>query len=83
MCCTDVSCWYLQVFLGPQSMNKTRSCFFCAWTLAKKRCKSTTKNRHVQGSDAKRTKKDFAEMTKKLYFCNGNRKQKIKYYINT
>ena len=48
MCCTDVSCWYLQVFLGPQSMNKTRSCFFCAWTLAKKRCKSTTKYGHMQ-----------------------------------
>ena len=23
-----VSCWYLLVFLGPQSMNKNRSCFF-------------------------------------------------------
>ncbi len=24
-----VSCWYLLVFLGPQSMNKNRSCFLC------------------------------------------------------
>ena len=27
--CTGVSCWYLLVFLGPQSMNKNRSCFLC------------------------------------------------------
>ena len=29
MRCTDVSCWYLLVFLGPQSINKKRSCFLC------------------------------------------------------
>ena len=39
MCCTDVSCWYLQVFLGPQSMNKNRSCFFVHGHLQKSAAK--------------------------------------------
>jgi len=39
MCCTDVSCWYLQVFLGPQSMNKIRSCFFVYGHLLKNTAK--------------------------------------------
>ena len=39
MCCTDVSCWYLRVFLGPQSMNKNRSCFFVRGHLQKSAAK--------------------------------------------
>lgn len=65
MCCTDVSCWHLQVFLEPQSMNKNRSCFFCAWTLAEKTLQKYDKIRTYTSAARKRTKKDFVYLCKK------------------
>lgn len=72
MCCTDVSCWYLQVFLGPQSMNKTRSCFLCAWTLAKKRDKGTTKRGHMQTLHTKGPKRTLRYCAKSCTFVPEN-----------
>ncbi len=51
----DVSCRYLQVFSGPQGMDKNRSCFL--FMLIKKRCKSTTKDGYMQTPDTKGPKR--------------------------
>lgn len=69
MCCTDVSCWYLQVFLGPQSMNKICSCFF-VWTLAKKHCKITKNPVYLQTPNAKGLKRTLQISEKSSNFAN-------------
>ena len=71
MRCTGVSCWYLLVFLGPQSMNKNRSCFFVHVRLLEKRSKSTTNYAHTQAFARKGPKRTINISRKSSTFAGG------------